>query len=92
MKLVPCLLFKRPEDSLSAARRRCRCQATRWVVRVFVGPDLHIWVLEASCGVPQTSSLSFDGSRAARTPHKSAGLEDIACDFVRLASNQSASE
>ena len=71
MKLVPCLLFKRPEDSLSAVRRRRRRQPTPLGCAGFVGLETQLWVFEASCGVPENSTMSFDGSRDGEPAQKS---------------------
>ena len=90
MKLVVCLLGKRPEDSLSAARRRRRRQATRWGCAGFCPAENHFWAFEASCGVPETSLLRCEGSAEFCAGCYFALIEHSQIDFVRLAS-QSAS-
>ena len=86
MKLVPCLLFKRPEDSLSAARRRRRRELTPSDVRVLSSRKCGFGVLEASCGVPETSLLRFEGSAEFCAGCQVLLIEACLCNFVRLAS------
>ena len=90
MKLVSCLLLNvqrtryPPLDDGVAANRLLS------VVRVLSSRKCGFGVLEASCGVPETSRLSFDGSAEFCAGRHLALIESVACDFC-ASSVQSAS-